>query len=143
MRKRFHNLSASFSGIASDLDNAWGSITNIRWVDSEDNVITKAVKGQPIKLMVDWTAFLPDWGGSWKVCCTAMETGISLSKAWKNYVQANSWAINEFEKTNMKLDQMSGGNFTMPDRNLNVVLKLWIREDTAEDYPPVGESWRN
>lgn len=133
-----------FGGIAG-LADAYGSVTNIRWIDSAGQVITQATKGQPITLMVDFFAELPSGSLSWRATVTAMEVGVPVTSAWKNYVEAHTWA-NSMEKPNFKLTQMrasKGGSFVMPDRDLNVVVKLWVRGDLVEDYPPVGENWRS
>jgi hypothetical protein len=126
------------------LADSYGTITGLHWIDtSTGQTITEAAVGQSITLVADWTATCPTIGISWKACCTAIEAlySIPLTSAWKNYVQANTTGSNSSTKTNMRLNQM--GASVMPARNLNVIVKLWVRGDLNEDYPALSEAWRN
>ncbi len=132
----------------SGLEDSYGSITELHWEDrTTGQIITQAAVGQQIVLVASWTATVPTSGISWKACVTAMEAGtIPVVSAWKNYVQANTTGPNSSTKTNMKLDQMGaslGGTLIMPNRALTVVVKLWVRGDLVQDYPPVSEAWRS
>lgn len=127
------------------LADSTGTLKNIRWQNPTTGaVITEAAAGDAIVLVVDWDAYCPTSGLSWKACCTAMEQGgIPLASAWKNYVNANTSGPDSSSKSNMKLNQMPGGSLVMPARNLTVVVKLWVRGDLNQDYPEVSEAWRS
>jgi hypothetical protein len=145
----FFNLQAiPAQGISAALEDSSGTISNMRWIDETGAVITKAAAGQKVTLVVDWTAHGPNL--IWKACCTVIEgVPVPLASAWKNYVQANSnsptlpFGSTSMTKTNMKLNQMPGGSLIMPARDLLCVVKLWVRGDLVEDFPAVGDSWRN
>jgi hypothetical protein len=131
-------------GAIGALADSTGTLKNIRWQNSAGSIIMQAAAGDAITLVVDWDAYVPTGGLSWKACCTAMEQGsISIASAWKNYVQANTTGPDNSSKTNMKLNQMPGGSLVMPARNLTVVVKLWVRGDLNQDYPEVSEAWRS
>lgn len=147
---RSYPINVSIGGISGGISalDATGQITKVYIVNESDTPIIKQGVGGVVKFAVDYNVTFPGAGFSWRVTTTVCEAGsIPIASAWKNYrIDNASLNAGGMSKTFNKLDMngnIAGIGLVMPNRTLNVVIKLFVRGDQNELYPVVSESWRD
>jgi len=147
-------VSAGISGISAiDAYIRPGTIPSVKVYNDQNSEVTKMGEGGTIKFAISYDVIFPSAGWSWRITTTVCETSQSLSGAWPNlaymnYVIDNASAnAGGMAKTNQVIDMGQSANSllfhtVMPPRALTVLVKIWVRGDLTENYPPIGESWR-
>lgn len=108
-------------------------------IDENNQEITEAAAGQRIIIVCDMFAEnldAPPWPATWKLTITAIEIGQPTASAWKNQHDTNRTG-KQFSHNFLKLNEYPNGSETMPDRNLNLRIKMWQKGDTRDPYPPL------
>lgn len=110
------------------------------WVVNEDGVeINQAVPGQKITVMADVTTENlagASIGNSYKAVITAIEPDQPIASAWKNGQEWNpDVATGRWRE--MKLNEYPNGSQSMPNRDLNLRVRLFLRDDTDQPWPPI------